>query len=95
MGSGWINSPSTQARMGRESMIRAGYQTGYYKPMVVPMGSYPAMPTHTPEGEPFTITATLDPAFVEREQRKFAILTATAVAAAAGVVYWFVTGSRT
>jgi len=38
MGSGWINSPSTQARMGREFMIRAGYQTGYYKPMVVPMG---------------------------------------------------------
>ena len=38
MGSGWINSPSTQARIGRESMIRAGYRTGYYRPMVVPMG---------------------------------------------------------
>lgn len=35
----WLNGSATSARMSRESAIRGGYATGYYQPMIVPMGS--------------------------------------------------------
>lgn len=35
----WLNESSTSARIARESTIRGGYASGYYKPMIVPMGS--------------------------------------------------------
>ena len=35
----WLNGSATNARMSRESAIRGGYATGYYQPMILPMGS--------------------------------------------------------
>lgn len=40
MGASWINNSATISRFARESAVRGGYQTGYYRPMIVPpMGS--------------------------------------------------------
>lgn len=40
MGASWLNNSATISRFARESAVRGGYETGYYRPMIVPpMGS--------------------------------------------------------
>ena len=48
----WMNNSATNARFARESTVRGGYATGYYRPLVLPMGSgeMTAPTTHTQVG---------------------------------------------
>jgi hypothetical protein len=89
----WLNNSSTNARLARESTARGGYATGYYQPMIVPMG---ASSPNRQETEGSLATRQLAYRDAQYNQLKDEYVRSLFVTAglAATVIYLFVTRGR-